>query len=49
MKSFKSIVVPALTAASALFAIAVSTPAQACPLCSGMRLNGIRSPVKETV
>ncbi|TDU28658.1 hypothetical protein DFR24_3033 [Panacagrimonas perspica] len=41
MKSFKSLVVSTLTAASTLMAVAVSTPAQACPLCGGVRLNGI--------
>ena len=41
MKSFKSLVVSTLTAASTVMAVAVSTPAQACPLCGGVRLNGI--------
>lgn len=41
MKSFKSLVVSTLAAASTLMAVAVSTPAQACSFCSGSKLNGI--------
>jgi hypothetical protein len=40
MKTTKTFLAVTLAAASTLFAIAVSTPAQACSYCGGTKLNG---------
>lgn len=40
MKSFKSFAVPTFAAVFTLVSVTVSTPAQACPFCSGVKLNG---------
>ena len=40
MKTTKTFLAATLAAAATLLSVAVSTPAQACNLCSGMKLNG---------
>ncbi len=40
MNNFKSFSVSTLAAAATLLVVAMSSPAQACALCSGIKLNG---------
>ena len=39
MKTFKSLILSAVTAAATLGTVVMSAPAQACPLCNGVKLN----------